>query len=148
VDNVPDKLGKCREFGAEAVVDASSENVTEALMEFTGGKGLDVAIDFVSAPVTLEAATAALGKGGRLVTLGGNTPDPFRVSAGQMLLNELELLGSRAFTKQELRDSLGLVAAGELWPFVTETYKLEEAEKVHARLEKGEITGRAAIVMD
>jgi propanol-preferring alcohol dehydrogenase len=148
VDIVPGKLEKCRELGAEAVIDASKDNVAEALMDFTGGKGLDVAIDFVSAPVTLETATEALGRGGRLVTLGGNTPDPFRVSAGAMLAKELELLGSRSFTKQEILDSLDLVARGELWPLVTETYKLEEAEKVHARLEEGSITGRAVIVMD
>ncbi len=148
VDIVPGKLEKCRELGAEAVIDASKDNVAEALMDFTGGKGLDVAIDFVSAPVTLEAATEALGRGGRLVTLGGNTPEPFHVSAGRMLTHELELLGSRSFTKQEIRDSLDLVARGELWPLVTETYKLEEAEKVHARLEEGSITGRAVIVMD
>ncbi len=148
VDIVPEKLEKCRELGAEAVIDASRENVAEALAEFTGGKGLDVAVDFVSAPVTLETATEALGRGGRLVTLGGNTPEPFRVSAGAMLANELELLGSRSFTKQEILDSLNLVARGELWPLVTETYKLEEAEKVHARLEEGSITGRAVIVME
>ncbi|MFC1491375.1 alcohol dehydrogenase catalytic domain-containing protein [Nitrospinota bacterium] len=147
VDTVADKLGKCRELGAEAVVDASKENVAEALEDFTRGAGLDVAVDFVSAPVTLEAAAGALGRGGRLVTLGGHSPEPFRVSAAQMLTNELELLGSRAFTKQELIDSLDLVARGELWPFVTETYRLEEAEKVHARLEEGRITGRAVIVM-
>ncbi len=148
IDTVGGKLGKCRELGAEAVVDASKENVAEALEEFTGGRGLDVAVDFVSQPVTLEAATEALGRGGRLVTLGGHTPEPFRVSAGQMLSKELELLGSRSFTKQEIRDSLELVARGELWPFVTETYRLDEAEKVHDRLERGLITGRAAIVMD
>ncbi len=148
VDIVPGKLEKCRELGAEAVIDASRENVAEALAEFTGGKGLDVAVDFVSAPVTLETATEALGRGGRLVTLGSNTPEPFRVSAGAMLAKELELLGSRSFTKQEILDSLDLVARGELWPLVTETYKLEEAEKVHARLEEGSITGRAVIVME
>ncbi len=147
VDLAPEKLEKCRELGAEAVVDASKDSVAEAIRDFTGGRGLDVAVDFVSAPVTLEAATEGLGKGGRLVTLGGNAPEPFRVSAHQMLLKELELMGSRAFTKQEIIDSLDLVARGEIWPLVTETYKLEEAETVHARLENGNIVGRAAIVM-
>ncbi len=148
VDIEPGKLAKCREVGAESTVDASKENVAEALRELTGGKGLDVAVDFVSAPSTLEAAAEALGKGGRLVTLGGYSPEPFRVSAARMLAGELELLGSRAFSKQELIESLELVARGEFWPLVTETYKLEEAEKVHARLEERSVTGRAAIVME
>lgn len=148
IDNVPEKLEKCREFGADLALDALSGDMKEAIQDFTKGKGLDVAVDFVSIPATLETAAEALGKGGRLVTLGGYTPESFRISPSLMLTNELEILGSRAFTKQELIDSLALVAKGDLWPYVTETYRLEEAEKVHARLETGSITGRAAIIMD
>ncbi len=147
VDISAQKLAKCREVGAEAAVDASRENVAGALRELTGGRGVDVAVDFVSQPSTLEAAAEALGKGGRLVTLGGYTPQPFRLSAGRLLAGELEIMGSRSFTKQEIIESLELCARREVWPLVTETYRLEEAEKVHARLEAGSITGRAAIVM-
>jgi D-arabinose 1-dehydrogenase-like Zn-dependent alcohol dehydrogenase len=147
VDISAEKLVKCRELGAEATVDASKENVVEVLRELTKGVGVDVAIDFVSHISTLEAAAESLGKGGRLVTLGGYSPQPFRVSASRLLAGELEVMGSRAFTKQEIIESLDLCARGEVWPLVTETYRLEEAEKVHTRLEAGKITGRAAIVM-
>ena len=71
VDIFAEKLVKCRELGAEAVVDASKENVVEVLRDLTKGVGVDVAIDFVSHVSTLEAAVESLGKGGRLVTLGG-----------------------------------------------------------------------------
>lgn len=148
VDVSAEKLRVCRQQGAEAAVDASRDNVVQALRDLTGGKGVDVAVDFVSQPSTLEAAAEALGKGGRLVTLGGYSPAPFRASAAALLAGELEILGSRAFTKQELIESLELVARGAVWPLVTETYRLEEAEKVHSRLEAGSITGRAALVMD
>jgi D-arabinose 1-dehydrogenase-like Zn-dependent alcohol dehydrogenase len=147
VDVSAEKLKTCREVGAEAVVDASKENVVEALKALTGGAGVDVAVDFVSQASTLEAAADSLGKGGRLVTLGGYSPVPFRVSASRLLQGELEIMGSRAFTKQDIIDSLELCARGQVWPLVTETYRLEEAEKVHARLDAGLITGRAAIVM-
>ena len=147
VDVSAEKLKACREAGAEAVVDASKENVVEALKALTGGKGVDVAVDFVSQVATLEAATDSLGKGGRLVTLGGYSPVPFRVSAAWLLAGEREIMGSRAFSKQDIIDALELCARGQVRPLVTETYRLEEAEKVHARLEAGLITGRAAIVM-
>jgi D-arabinose 1-dehydrogenase-like Zn-dependent alcohol dehydrogenase len=147
VDISAEKLKTCRDVGADAVVDASKENVVEALKELTGGVGVDVAVDFVSQVSSLEAAADSLGKGGRLVTLGGHSPEPFRVSASRLLQGELEIMGSRAFTKQEIIESLELCARGQVWPLVTETYRLEEAEKVHARLDAGLITGRAAIVM-
>jgi D-arabinose 1-dehydrogenase-like Zn-dependent alcohol dehydrogenase len=38
-----------------------------------------------------------------------------------------------------------LVARGEVFPMVTEVRPLEEAEEVHARVERGEIIGKAAV---
>jgi propanol-preferring alcohol dehydrogenase len=146
VDVAADKLQACRDAGAAEVVDASQGDVSEALMELSDGKGIDVAIDFVSSTATLETAAAALGRGGRLVTLGGAGQE-FRASSMAMLTKELELLGSRYATKQDVIDSLELVARGEIRPVVTETRPLEEAEALHARLEKGLITGRAALLV-
>ena len=71
-----------------------------------------------------------------------------RRSAADMLSKELELLGSRYCSYQEVLDSLAIVARGEVWPMVTEKYRLEDVETVHARLDKGQVTGRAAIVFD
>ncbi len=145
VDISADKLATCRQVGAEATVDASREDVAAALKEATGG-GVDVVVDFVSSKATLEAGVQALGKGGRLVTLGGNAM-PFEVSAAQLLVNEIDVLGSKAFTAGEIGEALAICARGEVWPLVTETYSLEEANTVHDRLEAEAITGRAAIVM-
>ena len=147
VDVSAEKLRKCIEVGAEAVVDASKEDVVEALRELTKGAGVDVAVDFVSQVSTLEAAAESLGKGGRLVTLGGYSPHPFSVSAARLLTGELEIMGSRSYTTQEMIEALELCARGQVWPVVTEIYRLEEAEQVHSRLDAGSITGRAAIVM-
>ena len=44
-------------------------------------------------------------------------------------------------------ESLELVARGEVWPMVTEIVPLAQAEAIHQRLDKGVITGRAALVM-
>ena len=149
VDIAANKLGKCRDVGADEVVDASRENVAGALLDLTGGEGVDVVIDFVSAAATLEAGARALGRGGRLVTLGG-TGQPFQSPTRDMVQKELELLGSRYATKQEVKESLDIVARGDAWPVVTETYsfRADEVEKVHDRLEQGAVTGRAVIVMD
>jgi hypothetical protein len=44
-------------------------------------------------------------------------------------------------------DSLELVARGEFFPIVTERAPLDEAEAIHQRLEKGLVTGRAALLV-
>ncbi len=149
VDIAANKLGKCRDVGADEAVDASQGDVAGALMDLTGGKGVDVVIDFVSSASTMEAGVQALGIGGRLVTLGG-TGQTFQTASRNMVQKELELMGSRYASKQELKESLDLVARGDVWPVVTETYSfnVDEVEKVHGRLEVAAVTGRAVVVMD
>ncbi|MEE9276653.1 MAG: zinc-binding dehydrogenase [bacterium] len=147
VDIAAGKLGRCRDAGAHETVDASAGKVEEALLDLTGGNGADVVIDFVSSASSLESGMRGLGRGGRLVTLGGNS-EPFQAVPREMLSKELELMGSRYATRQEVVESLELVARGDVWPLVTETYKLEEVERVHERLEAAAVTGRAAILMD
>src|SRR6266508_703780 len=97
----------------------SEGRVAEQLLDLTGGKGIDVAIAFVSNASTLEPAFAALGKGGRLVTLGGNS-GKFSAHPGELLRKEIEILGSRYATREEVAESLEIVARGEVWPMVTE----------------------------
>jgi len=146
VDVAAEKLDACRRAGADEVVDASAGNVAEALLELTKGEGIDVAVDYVSSTSTLEAGARALGRRGRLVTLGG-AGQAFRVSALDMLLKEQDLLGSRYVTRSEILETLQLVARGEVWPLVTEIRPLEEAEALHERVERGQVTGRAALLI-
>ena len=146
VDVAAAKFEACVKAGADMTVDASDGRVAEQLLDATEGKGIDVAVDFVSTASTAEAAIAALGKGGRFVTLGGHGAR-FTANPGEMLRKELELLGSRYATKEEVAESLELVARGELWPMVTEKVPLEEAEAIHQRLDKALVTGRAALMI-
>jgi propanol-preferring alcohol dehydrogenase len=144
VDINSDKLARCRQLGANATVDASTQDVVKTLKDITGGKGIDVAVDFVSTRATQEAAVASLGIGGRLVVLGG-AAEPFTVPGHEMLGKELEILGSRYVTRQEVHDTLAIVARRDVWPVVTEIRPMEEAEELHRLIERGEIFGRAAL---
>lgn len=146
IDVIADKLEVCKNNGADMAVDASGDNVVEQVMDLTDGAGVDVAIDYVSTTNTQQQAIDCLGIGGRFVTLGG-AGQPFQVPASQMLTKELELLGSRYCSRQEVIDSLEICARGDVWPLVTETYSLAEAEIVHQRLDQGLVTGRAALII-
>jgi D-arabinose 1-dehydrogenase-like Zn-dependent alcohol dehydrogenase len=146
VDVAAAKFDACRNAGADDVIDASACNVAEALMDLTHGEGIDVAIDYVSSAATLEAGAKALGRRGRLVTLGG-AGQPFRASARDLLYKEQEILGSRYVTRREILETFDLVARGEVWPLVTDIRPLAEAEALHERVERGEVIGRAALLI-
>ena len=144
VEIAANKFDACRKAGADAVVDPGNGNVVEALLDLTRGEGVDVVVDYVSSTVTLEAGAKALGRHGRLVTLGG-AGQSFHASAMDMLNKEQDFLGSRYVTRTDILEACDLVARGEVFPLVTDVCPLEEAEAVHARVERGEVIGRAAV---
>ena len=145
VDIAADKFDACRAAGADICINPRDGNAVEALKDLSGG-GIDVAIDFVSSTETLETAVQALGRGGRMVTLGGSGEN-FSANAHAMLEKELVLMGSRYATRQEVIESLELCGRGDVWPLVSETADMAGAEALHERVEQGLVTGRAAIVM-
>jgi len=146
VDVARDKFEACRKAGADDVVDASTTNAADALLDLTKGEGVDVVIDYVSATSTLEAGAKALGRHGRLVTLGG-AGQSFKASSLDMLQKEQDLLGSRYVTRSEILETLDLVARGDVWPIVTDIRPLEDAEALHEQVEHGRVTGRAALLI-
>lgn len=144
VDIVAAKLDACRRAGAEAVIDASACDVAEALLTLTHGDGVDVAVDYVSSGSTLGAAAAALGRHGRLVTLGGAGQEA-SLAMSHLRLGEREILASRYVSRADILATLDLVARGAVWPIVTDVRPLEAAEVLHADIERGAVTGRAAL---
>jgi D-arabinose 1-dehydrogenase-like Zn-dependent alcohol dehydrogenase len=144
VDVADGKLDKCRQVGAHATVNASDGRMTEALLDLTGGHGVDVVVDFVSSAKTLTDGIKALGTGGRLVTLGGGGG-----ATRELLSKELEIMGSRYCTRQEVHETLELAARGDIWPLVTEKcpFDAKAALTIHERLEQGEVLGRAVLMI-
>jgi propanol-preferring alcohol dehydrogenase len=144
VERSAKKFDACREAGAEAVVDATVNDLPGAVMVATGGKGCDVVIDFVSSASSREAGFQYLGGSGRRVTLGGSG-EAFKIAAGPLLNKEATVMGSRYATKQEVMDTLALAARREVWPLVTEVHPLADADKAHDRVAAGEVIGRSVL---
>jgi putative PIG3 family NAD(P)H quinone oxidoreductase len=64
-----EKCARCRDLGADRVVDYRSGDFVEACREATGGRGVDVVLDSIGAPY-LERNLGSLTVGGRLVLIG------------------------------------------------------------------------------
>ena len=146
VDTRAEKFDACINTGADLTIDASKENISEALRQVNGGWGVDVVIDFIASAATLEEGFAGLNRGGRLVVLGG-VPQNFSLDTNALKF-EREVIGSKYCTRDEVKEALKLVASGEIWPIVSEVVPLEEAEALHSRIEAGLVTGRAAVLVN
>lgn len=146
IDTKTEKFDICNQNGAEFSVSPMENDLNNKIEDFTKGNDLDVVIDFVSSKASLELGASILGKGGRLVTLGGSGKQ-FLANSADMLVKELELIGSRYCTKQELKDSLDLYARGLIKPLVSHKTDFNGAEDLHHKIETGDVTGRAGILI-
>lgn len=70
VDRVPSRLALARELGATDTIDARDVELTAALRELTGGRGVNHALDATGVPAVIEAALGALAIGGTLAFVG------------------------------------------------------------------------------
>lgn len=70
VDLDNNRLEVAEKFGATKVVNSGDGNPVEKIMELTGGKGVDVAIEAVGLPVTFDICQEILKPGGRIANVG------------------------------------------------------------------------------
>jgi propanol-preferring alcohol dehydrogenase len=138
------KLAAALEYGADVVVDPSSDNFAEAALAWTNGQGVEAVLELTGA-ATIYTSLQALGKGGRIVIVGFHTGSEFSIQASQMVANEWEILGSRNTNKQELAEVVSLVQARRVRPVITGAFPLEAAEAIHTRLRNQEILGRVVL---
>jgi NADPH:quinone reductase len=127
-----EKLAVARNHGADALVDYTTENLTDRVMALTDGKGADVCFDPVGGDL-FDAALSSLGWGGRMLLIGfvGGVP---QIPANRLLVKNRAALGSslryfRWHAADKLRRSVEeLIAwyeAGKLEPCVTRRLPLE-----------------------
>lgn len=146
IDVAAGKEAACLDAGAETMVNPRDGDPVEALQALTGGRGVDVVVDYVSTHETLNQGAAALNSRGRYVTLGGGGQDA--ALPGEWLRRgEREFMGSRYVSRAEIIETLALCAGGAVWPIISEVAPMEQAEALHARIEAGAVTGRAAIAV-
>lgn len=79
VDVLEKRLRKAKELGASHVIDASREPVLETIMNLTGQKGCDLALEAAGTELTTRQAIQAVKKGATIVLLGYS-------SSGEMTL--------------------------------------------------------------
>ena len=113
VDIQPGKLELAKSFGATPV-NATEGDVTERIRELTGGRGVDVALELIGLPQTMQQAITCLGVKGR-AALAGITEQTFQIAPYREVLNkEAEIIGVSDHLAQELPVLIEMVSQGRL----------------------------------
>ena len=151
VDVSDEKLGAAEDLGATETVNGAQEDAVERVRELTDGRGVDVAFEALGRPETFTQAAGMMRDGGRMVAVGiapGKTAAPVEIT--QLVRRSQRIIGSYgARTHSDMPQILELAAQGFLRPaqMVSRTYSLEEADEAYRALDRGEIRGRAVIVV-
>ena len=140
VTSSPSKSEFLRSLGADEVVVARDGSYSAAVWQWSGKRGVDVAIDNVGAslPETLRCMT----QGGAVVVLGNVNGDAVPVSPGLLIGRRLRVCGSGMATIEDVGHSLAMLAAGLVKPIVSASLKFSEAAKAHELIESRGAEGR------
>lgn len=111
VDLDPRKLQLAESFGA-VPVRAGVGDPVGAIRQHTGGQGVDVALELIGLPLTMEQSLKVLAVHGRAVVAGLATKPMAVDSYRDLLGREAELLGANDHLKSELPELLGLIEKG------------------------------------
>jgi S-(hydroxymethyl)glutathione dehydrogenase/alcohol dehydrogenase len=151
VDVREDKLQAARRLGATHIVDASRVDAGVAVREHTDGRGVDVAFEALGRPETIVHAFDSVRDGGRVVVVGiaaGNTAVPIEIT--RLVRRGVRLIGS--YGGQVRVDVPAVLAMAQRGTIASERtisrrYALDEVTAAYAALQRGEMVGRAIVVM-
>ena len=90
-----EKLELGKKFGATDMVNSKENDLLDAVMELTGGRGVDYAFEAIGLPFTIEACYKAVRRGGTAVVVG-QVADGVTISIDPFVMSDQEkkLIGS------------------------------------------------------
>jgi NADPH:quinone reductase len=150
----PGKEERALEYGAERVVITRDENFERAVLDFTGGRGVDLAIDSLGA-TTLDRTFNVVRKLGHVISIGEAEGQPFKN------IRERILPRSQTFTRLHIghvdaesaawKDSLTYIPRGVIdgWLKVpiAGIFPMAEAAAMHRYIESRQAAGKLVLAM-
>jgi putative PIG3 family NAD(P)H quinone oxidoreductase len=151
------RIQRVCELGGTIGVDYHLQDFLAAALEATGGRGVDVVVDFIGGSY-LDRNLRALVPGGRLVQVGFLGGDEGKLALGLVISNYLRIIGtvmkSRSFEDKlamtvRFRDRwLNWFATGQLAPVVARIFPLTEVVEAHRAVEASGYVGKIVLAMD
>ena len=136
-----------RSLGAERVIDYKTEQVCQAVRDWSAG-GVDVVLDTVG-PATLPKALDMLRSGGRLVNILTVTADGDmerdRMEAERRGLRKIVTIIDFERAQESMRQITNLIDAGLVHVPPIDVLQLEDAAQAHRRIDTGHVRGKLVL---
>ena len=149
------RRGKLKEFGADLAIDTKKPDWSEEVLKATGGKGIDLIIDMISASVANQNMKAAAVLG-RIINVGrlGGARGEFDYDLHAQKRIAYIGVTHRTRSLDELREEVrrmredlwGAVSSGKLHLPIDKVFKLDEAEAAQAHMRTNSHFGKIVLV--
>ena len=141
------KMAKARELGADHVVNYRDADWVEQVVDWTGGRGVDVAQDNVGG-ATWGDSLRTLARNGRLVVCGSHSGKQIDLRIPQVYHRQLRILGANGGTYHELAAALRLADRGALRPVIDRVLPLTQIHEGHRILEEHDHFGKVVMQVE
>ncbi len=131
--------------GADFVVNHRTEDISQRVRSLTDGLGASVVFDQVGGD-TWAKSIESLARGGRMLTLGLTSGPKSEVDVRRVYQDELSILGTYAYSKEDLQQVLNLLAAGKLRPSIFQEFPLSSAARAHEIIESRDVQGKILLI--
>lgn len=138
-----EKAKRCRELGADMVINHYEEDVVSKVRE-AFKEGVDLVMDHVGEK-TFRKSVECLKKGGKLVFFGTTTGSNAQVDIRYVFVREIELCGTYMGMSADLFKISELFERGLLKPVVDKIFDLKEAHHAHEYLEASKHFGKVVL---
>ena len=151
------RRAKLTEFGADLAIDSSDPAWPDAVLAATGGKGVDLIVDMVSAPVANAnmRATRVLGRIVNVGRLGGQKGEfdfdlhaARRISYIGVTFRSRSVEEVREINRLMRRDLWAAVEAGGLHLPLDRSFPLEQANEALAHMRANQHFGKIVLTLD
>jgi NADPH2:quinone reductase len=139
-------------FGLDEGINYQSEDVVQAVMRLTGGKGVDLVVDPVGG-TTLQGSIQSLGYRGRVSMVGAAGREPMKVDVSSLMGKNASIsgvfLGAEIMTDRvhdNIQALIGDAAKGVLKVHIDREFPLSEAAAAHRYIESRAAVGRVIMV--
>ena len=136
------KLDIAKQLGAAMALDPAVLNDAHSLREFSTD-GIACVFDCVGSTESMRLATRLVRKCGRIIIIG-EEPQCVPVTSTEIAQRELEIIGSRNGTRQDMVEAISLLEKGVVKPVVAARFPLEEVNNALDTMRRG-VPGRIVV---
>ena len=139
------KAEALRELGADLVINTREDNLVQKVQEWTGGRGVDVAVDYVGGDGFANVLDATRAQG-VIVPVGFMAGTQVSFDIRNFFFGQKQIRGALAGDIEDLRWAMQQVKEGKLRATLDRALPLKDAAEAHRLVADNRLTGSIALL--